>query len=267
MGKIENMTERKNPALASLLWALVALLAACQAAAPQLTLTPSPSQAATAAGSPTATTDWFPSTPTVTLNSLTGIPTAEPARPEPGMAAILFEDNFNEGAPWQTGTLSAGNVALGSNALALALYGSKGTIASLSEHNLPSAFYLVMDINVSICSAGDQYGIFFWQNSSAGTYRLWADCDGRLRLERQIYDSIGVIQDWKTARKFEPGAPAKNQLALLASEGELKVYINEVLQFSVPIRSDLSGRLGVMAQSAGEGASTFLFSHLVVYEP
>ena len=229
--------------------------------APELTLP------ATASPESSATIDWFPRTPTATFPTQPGSVPAEITQTPQARGEALFSDDFSDEALWQAQAQSTGNIKVGSGALSVALKGFMGLLVSTSQHDLPASFFLEVMVDVSLCSEGDQYGLLLWQNSVAGTYRLWMNCAGELRLDRQIYASVGVVSDWQQARKFQPGAPASNKIGLLAEAGELKVYINDTFQFSVPIRQDLEGPLGVIAQSAGNGASTILFSDLAVYQP
>ena len=86
-------------------------------------------------------------------------------------------------------------------------------------------------------------------------------------VDRQLSTTTGRLLNWQLARKLQPGAPASNRIAVWAEDGQLRVFANDIEQFNLQTRSDLSGALGVIAQGAGGNAATFSISDLVIYAP
>ena len=241
------------------------LLAACSAQEPEATPTPEPEP--TAELNPTPTIDWFPRTPTPSR-----VPTEVGAAPtqitELPVSWLLFaEDDFRDQTHWQVTSAEAGTIAYETESLSLALPAGKTPLTSISDHILPSQFYLELTINALMCSDMDQYGLVLWRNSSSGTFRVWFNCKGEIMADRQLNASIGRLVNWQAARKLQPGAPSSNRVAIWAEAGELRVFVNGVEQFTLQTHRDLSGALGVIAQGAGNNSATFSISDLVIYAP
>jgi hypothetical protein len=241
------------------------VLSSCAGQAPEPT--PAPEPEPTLVLSPSPTIDWFPGTPTPTRVAVegTGLPTGIIEVPVSWLLQVT--DDFSEKLHWQESSSSAGTAALSADSLSLALPAGKLPLESISDHILPGSFYLELTMNVLMCSEGDQYGLILWHNSTSGTFRVWFNCQGEVMVDRQIGANTGKLLDWQTARKLQPGAPASNRIAVWAEAGQLRVFANGVEQFTLQTRSDLSGALGVIAQGAGNNASTFSISNLVIYTP
>lgn len=252
----------------ALVLTLVLLLTACQAqpVEPQST---SPALTETLpTAEPTATTEWFPRTPTPTLLAVVSTPTPNPQNlPPTAEGPLIFSDDFTDQTLWQTLRDKNGSVAYGTRSLSLAVSAEKGTVATWSTHKLPANFYLEVTADLSLCSTGDRYGITFWRDSDPGTFRLWVSCEGELKLEKLVGDRIDTLQEWITARHLQPGAPAQNKLAIEANNGILAIFVNDMLQFTYTTQKNLSGELGLIARSAGKNAETVIFSDLIVSQP
>ena len=241
------------------------VLAACAAPIPEATPTPEPQPTLTALPSPTI--DWFPSTPTPTriATEVGGLPTQITVVPVSWPLQVA--DDFSDQTYWQESSGTMGTVAYETNALSLALPAGKTPLVSLSDHVLPSEFYLGVTFEALMCSDLDQYGLILWRNSTSGTFRIWFNCQGEVMADRQVNANTGRLLNWQTARKLQPGAPASNRIAVWAEDGQLRVFANGVEQFNLQTRSDLSGALGVIAQGSVSNAATFSISNLVIYAP
>ena len=216
---------------------------------------------------PSPTIDWFPATVTPTDKPvIEQTPTVTSFDPTANLGLIVVEDDFSDPNLWKTSKSTAGNVVYGVGNLSLAVAGNKGSLNSLSPYTLPQDFYLKMDVKVSLCQYGDQYGLLFWYLNSGDTYRLSLTCDGRLRLELIAGSSGVVLQDWMYASKMMPGAPTEHVIGLWAKDGEVQVFLNDKFQFMVKTRADRAGGLGVFARAAGDTAMTVGFSGLKVYQ-
>ncbi len=242
----------------------VLLLGGCSSIEQEFT--PEPSPTVTLILEPTATINWFPRTPTPSQAVVsTLVVTSQPDLPPPGISSELMRDDFSDTSLWTTTRSEVGNAVYGNQALSLAVAGDKGTLTSLSQHSLPANFYLKMKVNVALCNSGDQYGITFWRQAEGESHRLLMTCEGNLRLERFTSGSGLVLHDWEIGSRFMPGSPAMHEIAIWASQGEIRVFVNGIYQLSANTLKDISGGLGVMARAGGETAETIVFSDLVVY--
>ncbi len=240
-------------------------MAACQkeVAPTALPETPLP----TATPIPSATIDWFPRTPTP-LREVSPTPLAtEPTKVTVSEEDLIALDDFSDETMWQTESSPAGTIAYAKNMLTLAVAGNKQSLTSLSTHKLPADFYLEISLDTLMCSAGDQYGLILWNNSQSGTFRLWLNCDGRIKLERVLPEGISQLVNWQTGRKLQPGSPANHRIAISAKDGLLEVYVAGTLQFSYELHANPEGILGVIAQTAGELPMTIRVSDLQIMKP
>lgn len=229
--------------------------------------TVTPTLTATQTETPIPTIDWFPTTPTPTLQpppSPTPQPTLEDLRE--GTTEILVDDDFTDERLWETRQSQDGNIAFGTQNLTLAIARPNTNLTSLSQHELPQDFYLELTLQTSLCQPSDQVGVLFWHQSEGDYYRLLMDCAGRVRLELFQGGQASVLQDWEYAQRVQPGAPAANRLGLWLSEGQFQLYINDAFQFSRTVASNRSGGLGVYARTISSNAMTVRFSDLQIYQ-
>lgn len=239
-------------------------LAACQE---KVVLTTEPSfPPATATPVPSATFDWFPKTPTPVRDASPTLVLLEITRVVAD-EDFFARDDFSDESLWQIESSTAGKIAYGEKMLTLAVAGGRQSLTSLSAHQLPSDFYLEINLDMLMCSTGDQYGLILWNNSQAGTFRLWLNCDGKIKLDRVLPSGISQLVNWQPGRRLQPGSPANNRVAILAKEGLLEVYVAETLQFSYELHARPEGVLGVIAQSGGELPMTIHVSDLQIMIP
>ena len=243
----------------------ITFLAACQS---QEVSTPEPSATpAEPTLEPSATIDWFPRTPTPTPQVPVDMqPTqATPATPLP--EALIAADDFSNQELWQTSTSTAGTIAYETNALSLAVAGGKNTLTSLSSHGLPSNFYLEINLDTQMGSPEDQFGLILWSQSSSGTLRVWFRGSGEVMLDRVLPSGVVRLQEWQAARRFELGSPAHNRIGVRSVNNTLEVYVNQTHQFTYSPLNNLTGPLGVIAQTGGEFPLTIRVSDLQILEP
>ena len=248
-----------------LILGMTLLLSACQPALPE-TAEPSPTTVS-ATAEPSPTIDWFPRTPTpLPLAS----PTAEivlSTRPSAEDQEVIATDDFSDESLWETSASDAGTVAYAQDGLTLAVAANGATLVSLSEHVLPGDFYLEISLDTLMCSPKDQYGLILWNNSQSGTFRLWLNCEGKIKLDRVLPSGISQLVKWQTGRRLQPGSPAEHRLTLVSKDGTLEVYVEETLQFSYALTSRPEGALGVIAQTSGELPMTLRVSELEILVP
>ncbi len=232
-------------------------------AAPTLTQTATITQT----GIPTPTIDWFPATPTPTLQAITS-PTPQPTRGglREGIVALIVDDDFTDQSLWETYQSSFGNAAFGAQNLTLAVSQENASLTSLSQHSLPSNFYLEVSIQTSLCQPSDQIGIIFWRQSQGEYYRLLVDNSGRYRLEVAQGGQNVVVHDWETANQMELATQATNRLGLYVNEGQFQLFINDAFQFSESIARDRDGGLEFFARTINGNAMTVRFSDLQIYQ-
>jgi hypothetical protein len=243
----------------------VLILSGCDFLPEEPTVTPT--LTATQTETPTPTIDWFPTTPTPSLEPLpspTPQPTLEDLRE--GITELLVSDDFTDERLWETRQSQIGNVAFGTQNLSLAIAQPNTSLTSLSQHELPQDFYLELTLQTSFCQPDDQAGVLFWHQSEGDYYRLLIDCAGRVRLELFESSQAIVLQNWEFAQRVQPGAPAVNRLGLWVSDGQFQLYINDAFQFSRTVVSNRSGGLGVYARTISSNAMTVKFSDLQIYQ-
>ena len=243
----------------------VLILSACQAEATAL---PEPSATpALPTIEPSPTIDWFPRTPTPTPQILVTPLPVEPTRSSPPTDNLITSDDFSDTQLWQTDSSTAGTVAYETKALSLAVNGGKNTLSSISTHELPSDYYLEINLDAQMCSPNDQFGLILWNNSSSGTFRIWFSCSGQVMMDRVLPSGTTVLQKWQSARKFQVGSPAANRVGIRSVNNSLEVYVNETHQFTYSPLNKLNGALGVIAQSSSELAMTIRVSDLQILNP
>ncbi len=228
--------------------------ASLMTASPTLTVIPSP------------TIDWFPATPTPTflpMNSPLPQPTLSVERP--GVTELLIADDFTDPRQWLLTQNSAGNTAFGNENLTLAVSNQNAFLTSLSQHPIPTNFYLEITIENALCRSQDEFGIDFWHQSPNDYHRLLMNCSGQYRLELVQGGRSIVLHDWETGSRVMVGSPAVNNLGIWVLDGQFQLFINDTFQFEERISSNMSGDLGVFAKAINSSAMTIQFSDLKIF--
>ena len=222
---------------------------------PEPTLTPLPT------GTPTATIVWFPPTATFTPFPTQVIsPTLDVSLP---IGDLLFEDDFSDPSPWLLSQSETASVALGNNALTLALDQPDGYLYTLRKNPLLKNFYLEITASPSLCRREDEYGLLLRVSKSLDFFRFSLSCDGHVRLDKYVNGKASSPVPRSLSGAFPPGAPISSRLAVWAKGKEMRFYINNQYQFTVKDPTLLEGSLGFFIRSAGENALTVSFSDLV----
>lgn len=215
---------------------------------------------------PSPTVDWFPATATPTFLPI-GSPTPQPTLSVDlqGVTALLIEDDFTDPRQWLLTQNSTGNTAFGSQNLTLAVSKQDIFLTSLSQHSIPSNFFLEISIENALCQTQDQFGIDFWVQSVNDYHRLLLNCSGQYRLEIVQGGRSIVLHGWETGSKVRVGSPAVNNLGLWVLNGQFQLFINDTFQFEERISSNQQGDLGVFAKAISSSAMTVQFSDLRIY--
>lgn len=253
------------PARLLLLLGLAALLLnGCIPAAAQGTPTPAlPSATFTLTPTQTGTINWFPATRTPTPPPVMEVqPTVER---RPGIGKLVLEDDFTKPNQWNTGPSAAGSITLGDGTLTLAIPNLTGNLLSLRGSTTLTDFYLEITSSLSLCRGSDIYGLLLRAQSAQDYYRLLINCQGQVRLERVKNGQVVILQDWMYSGQVPPGSPLVLRLGFFAVRGDLRVFINDMYQFSAADTVFTSGTVGVFARSNGENALTVNFSDLQVH--
>ena len=180
--------------------------------------------------------------------------------------AILFTDDFSEASLWSLIRTETTSIALGKNALTLALNQPGGYLFSLRKEPVLEDFYLEITASPSLCRGQDEYGLLLRVSPALEFYRFSLSCDGQTRLDKYFKGKASSPQSWTLSGAVPPGAPSSSRLAVQAQGKEMRFYINDELQFTVQDPSLATGMIGVFVRSAGENAVTISFSNLVVRE-
>jgi hypothetical protein len=96
-------------------------------------------------------------------------------------------------------------------------------------------------------------------------YRLLATCDGRLRLERIKNGELALLQDWTESGEVPHGGMVPLRLGVWALGSELRIFVNQVYQFSASDPVWKEGQIGAYARAELDGPLTVNFSRLEVY--
>ncbi|MEW6718480.1 MAG: hypothetical protein AB1345_13390 [Chloroflexota bacterium] len=242
---------------------LLIFLSACVPAAPVVDVSLTDSQPEPLPSS-TPTIVWFPPTPTQThMPTATVLPTLDMRS---GLGAVLFTDTFTDSIHWSVGTFPDGKISAGKQAIILAVDQPRGYLFSLRSEPTFSDFYLEITATVSLCLAGDQYGVLFRARDGTTFYRIVFTCDGHARLDQVKDSQTAVLQPFTSVSIFPPGAPSELRLGIWAAGNDLRFFVDDNFIFQVADRVLAEGLIGVFARSAGETAVTVSFSDLVVWE-
>jgi hypothetical protein len=205
---------------------------------------------------------WFPPTATATPFPTQVISPTQALQSPVG--ELLFSDDFSDPSVWQLGQTASTSVALGNQALTLALDLPDGYLYTLRNTPTMGDFYLEVTAGPSLCRDSDEYGLLLRVSSSLDFYRFSLFCDGHIRLDK-YYQGKASSPYPKTLSGFiPPGAPSSTRLAVWAKGKEMRYYANDQHLFTIKDPSLLSGSLGFFIRSAGENAVTVSFSDLSV---
>lgn len=241
------------------------LLAGCDILLPAGPIPPTetPTQTLT----PTATIDWFPATPTPTLQpTLAPTPMPTLADMREGVTELLISDDFSDESLWTTPHTSAGNVAYGNGNLTLAAAVNGAYLFSESQYTLSDDFYMEFTVETNLCQVDDQYGVAFWQQSAGDYYRLIVTCEGRYRLEVVQGGTSSVVRNWEVASRLRPNAPAANRFGIWVKDGQFQLYVNDTFQFEENIARNRTGGLGAFIRTTSGTTMTVRLSDLQIYQ-
>lgn len=238
------------------------LLTACRPSSPIELLPP------TATGTPpvtaTVTPVWFP--PTATFTPAAPIQILPTPPPLPVLGKLYLDEDFATAEFWPMFRTARGNIAVGGNRLTLATLQPKTYLASIRNQPLLTDFYLQIKLNVNLCSPGDEYGVLLRALTESEFYRLSLSCDARVRLDKINGAQATSPQPPMPSGAYAPGAPVTIDLGAWVQGKTLRVYINDVYQFSVSDSAAIpAGMVGVFVRSGEAETLSVSFSEMKIY--
>jgi hypothetical protein len=181
-----------------------------------------------------------------------------------GLGEIIFQDDFEQDRGWYLEEDIFGATALVSGRLSLASRGQGVWRFAYSPIVNVIDFYMQVDLQAEICSSGDEFGIMYRANPSAGSYRFGLRCDGGVRVTRVLGNSAQSLITRAQTQTVVPGPPAENQLGIWANGDRFRFYINRVEAFSARDSAIYQGAIGFYLFSGNAGQTTVFFDNLVV---
>lgn len=207
---------------------------------------------------------WFPPTATPTPFS-TPTPRLPTPDQRPALGEVVLSDRFDTPGAWPVGVYNGGTAAYGGQSLDVVTQPLAGaSLVLLRSGGLPTDFYLELTARTSLCRARDSYGLILRAEGEQQHYRLLLNCEGQLRVERWRPSEVGVLQDWTPSGQVPAGAPVSSRLGVWMFRDEMRVFVNDIFQFSTRDALVNGARVGVFARSAAASAVSVSFSNLQV---
>jgi len=248
---------RKRP-WTLLLLAVSLTLAACSGLFPLPTPTPTlPPPTAT------ATVLWFPPTNTPTPPPV--IPLPPTPEPIPDLGDLLYADDFSDPSLWDVADSGRASAQVQDGRLILGLDSGPLTIVSLRHQPVLGDFYAEVTATLHLCRSRDQYGMLFRAASASVAYRFVLTCEGNIRLERLRGSGPEILQNWLMSGIAPRGSPSTVRIGIWMSGPEMRLLLNDSLQFTLRDPILRSGTLGFFARAAGESPMLVSFSGLKVF--
>ena len=241
---------------------LALILSACSVFTPP-EVDPWPTGTATAL--PTETPVWFPATATHTPPPpASPVPSVTPNQ-SPGIDALILKDGFLADDGWQEFRTNTGSAALGPGELTLSVTANDGYVTIFRNSPTVDDFYLEAQANPRLCQVTDSYGLLVRAASGLDYYRFSVSAEGQVRADRFKSGNVVVLQGWTPSGQVPRGCPVSVRLGVWAVGGELRFFINDVLQFSVKDAGIARGQIGFFARSKSETVLSVTFSDLELY--
>lgn len=245
-----------KPNLVALL-VLLFLLISCAPQETPLPATPTP----TLTWTPTIV--WFPPTQTPTPHRS---PTPQPTpNLRPTLSSPLLEDALQDPKAWMTGRLDAGVISAEQQRISLSISQPLGSLLSLRNGPVLTDFYLQATAALNLCQGEDVYGLAFRASDVGDLYRLLLRCDGQARLERTRAYQASIITNWTPLIGVPVGAPQKVKIGIWVSGREMRIFVNDHLQFAGRDAVWTEGRIGVFARAASNNPVSVSFEEIQIW--
>ncbi len=156
---------------------------------------------------------------------------------------------------------------MGVNELALAVSLPRGRLVSFRQEPTLTNFFYEVTARPNLCAGVDAYGLVIRAQNNTDFYAFLLSCSGQVRLERDKISESIALKDWTYVEgPVTPDIGGTTRLGVWAYGREMRLFINDVYQFSVSDPAFPKGLIGLYARSAGSTALTVNFSNLTVRE-
>jgi len=251
---------RKSGSIIAAALGLGILFAACS---PSLSPVDSGNPTETIVPSATSTIDWFPATPTLSIQSTrTPVPQADLL---PGVGSLIYSESFEEPGLWQYDQTKNGNIVIGDGELTMAVLAPKAVLQTFRRDPVLTDFFAEVTVTANLCQGDDLIGLLLRTNGT-DSYRYLIDCKGNTSAQVVINGAPTFMQDWTASGELRAGLPAPVKLGVWASRNTLRFFINGQLQFEVSRGVYLNGGIGLYARAASDSTLSVSFSELAVYQ-
>ena len=214
-------------------------------------------------------------TPTATIPYPTAVPTQTSTPLPPSTATpdlhqslgpLVFSSDFESSDGWPLSQDASGATSVSGGQLAIVVSAPQTPRMAISPSPIVADFYLDVSAHAAICSGEDEYGIVFRVNPNGSRYQFTVTCSGGIRLRRYVSGSGRAIVPFedKTLAVLA-GAPADNQLAVLAQGRDLHLYVNGYEVLDVQDATFNAGQVGLIVASAKSGQTTITFDNFKVW--
>lgn len=242
------------------LFVMTALVGACQPSTPAPTSTPAPPL-------PTASPTFdFPTpqpslTPTIPPTPTTSLPAVEV------LNNPVYITEFMTGSGWDLGSDVFGATSVINHALSLVVNQPNTLRTAISPSPALADFYAELSFRADLCDGQDEFGLAFRYQPEGDHYRATLTCQGGVRL-RRVFRSLSraLVPFLESSPAVFSGPLSENKLAVLATESDFRVFVNDIEVLSARDIELRAGRIGVVVESDLAGQTTVSFSNLAVYE-
>lgn len=224
---------------------------------------PEPEVALEPTAEPTATTVWFPPTPTA---SPFPTPVVSPtADMRPGIGELLLEDDFSDVVFWQTSTSADGSAQVSNGQLNLVLNATRSYLFSMRTGPVVNDFYTEVTATTNFCSGDDEYGLLV-RALDGDHFRFALSCDGRAKVDRFHNGSLSRQVGWVSSRAIPSIAPGTSRLGVWAGGGQMHFFVNDMYLFSVTDSLLFRGAVGAYVHTSTEKDVSVSFSSLKLWQ-
>ncbi len=212
---------------------------------------------------PTATTVWFPATPTP---SPFPTPIVSPtADMRPGIGELLLEDDFSDPLFWPTSTDADGSAQVSNGRLSLVLNETRSYLFSTRNSPTFRDFYAEITATTSFCRGEDEYGLLV-RALDGDHFRFALSCDGRAKVDRFHNGSLSRQAGWVSSRTIPSIAPGTSRLGVWAGGGQMHFFVNDIYLFSVTDSLLFRGAVGAYVHTSSDRDVSVSFSDLKVWQ-
>lgn len=188
-----------------------------------------------------------------------------------GLGAPDYEDDFVFETGWDTGAFSRGAVSRLDDKLVISVQGSSSTLSSLSPIEPLGDFLVEIAVHSEICEGGDEFGLMVRAGGRGNPlqdshYRFLITCEGSIRASRFLSGAEAPILPITPSTDVLAGAPAVNQIAVLAIGDTFRFFVNDMQVFQLEDGEIPAGRIGVIVRARRGAQTTISFDDFRVWD-